>query len=372
MVGTLAATFPASIPSASARPRAARASRLAPRAMSSPAAPTDAERAIRLHTGASMPLVGLGTWQAPRGVVGQAVADALALDYRHIDCAAAYANEAEVGDALADAFARGVRREDVFLTSKLWNDRRRPEDVRQGLRQTLDDLRVDYLDLYLIHWPVVWKRGTLMQDDPDASIAECWRALESLVDEGLVRAIGVSNFDVNQMRALLAHARIKPAVNQIELHPRLPQTDLVRFCQTNGVQVTAYSPLARGGGLLDNADVAAVARRRGVSPAQAALRWNVERGVVVIPKSVTPARIAANADIFGFRLDEEDMTAMARAEDGSTTSTSPWSASGPTAGRNRILRPIISAILWPVFKILRVDVQRMGRRGFISFAWSKK
>ena len=128
----------------------------------------------------------------------------------------------------------------------------------------------------------------------------------------------------------------------------------------------------RGGGLLDNADVAAVARRRGVTPAQAALRWNVERGVVVIPKSVTPARIAANADIFGFRLDEEDMAAMARAEDGATTSTSPWSDSGPTAGRNRILRPIISAILWPVFKILRVDVQRMGRRGFISFAWSKK
>ena len=362
MVGTLAATFPASIPSASARPRAARASRLAPRAMSSPAAPTDAERAIRLHTGASMPLVGLGTWQAPRGVVGQAVADALALDYRHIDCAAAYANEAEVGDALADAFARGVRREDVFLTSKLWNDRRRPEDVRQGLRQTLDDLRVDYLDLYLIHWPVVWKRGTLMQDDPDASIAECWRALESLVDEGLVRAVGVSNFDVHQMRALLAHARIKPAVNQIELHPRLPQTDLVRFCQTNGVQVTAYSPLARGGGLLDNADVAAVARRRGVSPAQAALRWNVERGVVVIPKSVTPARASPPTRIFSvFDSTRRTYAAMARAEDGSTTSTSPWSASGPTAGRNRILRPIISAILWPLFKILRVDVQRMGR-----------
>ena len=206
-------------------------------------------------------------------------------------------------EALHAAFERGtLRREDVFVTSKLWNDRRKPEDVRAGLRQTLEDLRLEYLDMYLIHWPVVWKRGTLMQDDPDASLAECWEALERAMDEGLVRGVGVSNFSERQLAELIRVARVKPAVNQIEIHPRLPQTELVRYCQSQGVQVTAYSPLARGGGLLDHPAVVRVATRLGVTPAQAALRWNVQNGVVVIPKSVTPARIAQNADIFGFEL----------------------------------------------------------------------
>jgi diketogulonate reductase-like aldo/keto reductase len=327
---------------------------------------------LRLNTGRDMPLVGLGTWQAPRGVVGAAVADALRAGYTHVDCAAAYANEFEVGDALHAAFERGtLRREDVFVTSKLWNDRRKPEDVRAGLRQTLEDLRLEYLDMYLIHWPVVWKRGTLMQDDPDASLAECWEALERAMDEGLVRGIGVSNFSERQLAELIRVARVKPAVNQIEIHPRLPQTELVRYCQSQGVQVTAYSPLARGGGLLDHPAVVRAATRLGVTPAQAALRWNVQNGVVVIPKSVTPARIAQNADIFGFELGADDMDELEAVNDGVTTSTSPWSDSGPTARRNRVLRPILAFVLRPFFWLVRVDVQRMGRSGFIRWAWSE-
>ena len=142
---------------------------------------------------------------------------ALETGYVHLDCAAAYANEDEVGEALEDAFARGVAtRTDLFVTSKLWNDRRRPEDVRAGLLQTLKDLRLEYLDLYLIHWPVCWRRGTLMQDDADASILECWRELERCVDEGLIRSIGVSNFSRPKLEELIRDARVKPAVNQIE------------------------------------------------------------------------------------------------------------------------------------------------------------
>ena len=320
-----------------------------------------------------MPLVGLGTWQAPRGVVGAAVADALRLGYRHIDCAAAYANETEVGAALCEAFANGTAtRDGVFVTSKLWNDRRRPEDVRDGLAQTLEDLRLEYVDLYLIHWPVCWKRGTLMQDDERASIAECWHAMEGLVRDGKARAIGVSNFTEPELAALLSACSIAPAVNQIELHPRLPQRDLVAFCQSRNIAVTAYSPLARGSGVLDHPALSEVSARRGVSAAQAALRWNIERDVAVIPKSVTPSRIAANADIFAFEWDKRDNDAVARVEDGVSTATSPWSTSGPIGARNKWIKPIVQLLLWPVFLVVRVDVQKMGREGFLSWAWSAK
>lgn len=169
---------------------AARAGRVSARgvAMSSS---TSTPRTIKLSSGTEIPVVGLGTWQAARGVVGAAVADALRLGYTHIDCAAAYANETEVGVALAEAFQTGtITRKGVFVTSKLWNDRRRPEDVRAACLQSLSDLKLDKLDLYLIHWPVVWKRGTLMQGDDRASLRECWRAMEELVTDGLVSAIG--------------------------------------------------------------------------------------------------------------------------------------------------------------------------------------
>ena len=327
---------------------------------------------VRLSSQATQPMVGLGTWQAPKGQVRDAVKAALETGYVHLDCAAAYANEDEVGEALEDAFARGVAtRTDLFVTSKLWNDRRRPEDVRAGLLQTLKDLRLEYLDLYLIHWPVCWRRGTLMQDDADASILECWRELERCVDEGLIRSIGVSNFSRPKLEELIRDARVKPAVNQIESHPLLPNTELVRWCQSNDIAVTAYSPLAQGGAVFTDPTVTSIADKHGVTPAQVLLRWNVERGVVVIPKSVTPKRIAQNAEVFGFGLDDDDMRRMESLDADVTTTPSPWSDMGPAARRNKVLRPLLSAVLKPFFWIIKVDVQRMGRTGFISWAWSR-
>ena len=327
---------------------------------------------VRLSSQATQPMVGLGTWQAPKGQVRDAVKAALETGYVHLDCAAAYANEDEVGEALEDAFARGVAtRTDLFVTSKLWNDRRRPEDVRAGLLQTLKDLRLEYLDLYLIHWPVCWRRGTLMQDDADASILECWRELERCVDEGLIRSIGVSNFSRPKLEELIRDARVKPAVNQIESHPLLPNTELVRWCQSNDIAVTAYSPLAQGGAVFTDPTVTSIADKHGVTPAQVLLRWNVERGVVVIPKSVTPKRIAQNAEVFGFGLDDDDMRRMESLDANVTTTPSPWSDMGPAARRNKVLRPLLSAVLKPFFWIIKVDVQRMGRTGFISWAWSR-
>jgi 2,5-diketo-D-gluconate reductase A len=185
----------------------------------------------------------------------------------------------------------------------------------------------------------------------------------------MTRAIGVSNFTEVELEQLLKTAKIVPAVNQIELHPRLPQTDLVTFCQNKNIVVTAYSPLARGSGVLDHPKMLEVANRRNVSTAQAALRWNVERGVAVIPKSVTPSRIKANADIFTFAFDETDMETIKRVEDGVSTATSPWSTSGPIGARNRIMKPIIEVLLRPVFLFVKVDVQKMGRPGFLRWAW---
>ena len=347
--------------------RDVRARSTAPSSASAPG-----ETSVRLSSQATQPMVGLGTWQAPKGQVRDAVKAALETGYVHLDCAAAYANEDEVGEALEDAFARGVAtRTDLFVTSKLWNDRRRPEDVRAGLLQTLKDLRLEYLDLYLIHWPVCWRRGTLMQDDADASILECWRELERCVDEGLIRSIGVSNFSRPKLEELIRDARVKPAVNQIESHPLLPNTELVRWCQSNDIAVTAYSPLAQGGAVFTDSTVTSIADKHGVTPAQVLLRWNVERGVVVIPKSVTPKRIAQNADVFGFGLNDDDMRRMESLDANVTTTPSPWSDVGPAARRNKVLRPLLSAVLKPFFWIIKVDVQRMGSTGFISWAWSR-
>jgi alcohol dehydrogenase (NADP+) len=267
--------------------------------------------------------------------VGAAVREALRLGYRHIDCAAIYGNEAEIGAALREALRDGVvRREELWITSKLWNSAHAPGDVGPALQQTLKDLQLDHLDLYLIHWPVVLRRGVAMPATADdlipleaLPIAETWPALEAAVDQGLCRHIGVSNFGIARLKTLLEQARIRPVMNQIELHPYLQQREMLAFGAAHGVQLTAFSPLgsqARPAALtaadepvlLRDPVIGAIAERRGLTPAQVVLRWGVQRGTTVIPKSVHPARLAENLAAGAAELAEEDMRAIAALERG--------------------------------------------------------
>jgi len=322
---------------------------------------TSASRSIKLPSGAEMPLVGLGTWESPPGAVTGAVKAALDAGCRHIDCAPVYRNEAEVGDALASS---GVPRSELFLTSKLWNDRRRPDDVRDALDQTLRDLQTDYVDLYLIHWPVVWQKNSVMKPDHAASIREAWQTLEALVDEGKCRHIGVSNFKQSELDELLSYARIPPAVQQIELHPRLPQVELVQYCQARGIAVTAYSPLGRGdvkkAGLLSSPVVQRIADDKGVSPAAVLLRWNVQRGVAVIPKSANPTRVRQNVQQpWGFRLNPAEVVALDALADGSRFCTAPWSTFDDRTMSDKLLTSVLTGAASAIFSVASLDVTAM-------------
>lgn len=283
--------------------------------------------------GNSIPMIGLGTWNSPPGVVAQAVKDAIDIGYRHIDCAHVYQNEHEVGDGIAAKIQDGtIKREDVFVTSKLWNTFHRPELVDGALKVTLKNLKLDYLDLYLIHWPVSYKEGDeLFPMGPDgktfifsdADYVDTWKAMEKLVDAGLVKNIGLSNFNPKQVQRVLDVARIKPACNQIECHAYLHQSKLTAFCTENGIIVTAYSPLASPARpwvkqddivLLNDPNLKVIAEKHGREPAQILIRYQIQLGHVVIPKSVTRSRIASNFDVFSFELDGDDMKQLASLE----------------------------------------------------------
>lgn len=286
---------------------------------------------------ATMPSIGLGTWLAPPGEVRGAVAAALKLGYRHVDAASVYGNEAEVGEALRSSVAEGVvARADVFLTSKLWvtecsgTDEQVASQVRAALTKGLSALGTSYLDLYLVHWPFFLRPGCTTFPPPlkadvlgydRHAYLRVWRALEAEVDAGRVRAIGVSNHSAKKIADLWDDARIKPAVAQVEAHPFLAQSALLRFCAARGIVVTAYSPLgspARPARLKSDEDpsplthpvLAGIATKHGVTPAQVLLRWAVQRGTVAIPKSVTPSRLASNLDVFSFALEESDVAAL--------------------------------------------------------------
>jgi len=282
-----------------------------------------------LHTGAKMPLLGLGTWKSKPGEVKAAVEHAIKVGYRHIDAAFVYGNENEVGEGLQAAMATGVTREEIFVTSKLWNTRHHAEDVKPSLMESLQALKLDYLDLYLIHWPVCFKLNEKKENMPkneDGSMQydvvpfeETWRELEKLVDEGLVKAIGLSNFNSQQVDEVMGFARIKPAVLQVECHPYLNQEPLIEHCRKHNIVITAYSPLgspdrpwAKEGepSLLDDPKIKAVADKFGKSNAHVCIRFQIQRGVVVIPKSVTPSRIEDNMKVFDFEMTEEDLNVV--------------------------------------------------------------
>lgn len=263
-----------------------------------------------LNNGKKMPALGLGTWQAEPGEVGRAVEAALKNGYKHIDGAFIYLNEKEVGAVYEKVFKSGsVKREDIFITSKLWNYRHRPDLVKSACEKTLSDLKLDYLDLYLIHWPVSTNPdGEILNNDFDKTpIIDTWREMEKLVESGKVKSIGVCNFSPELLEDLIKQAKIKPAVNQVELNPYLPQPKLLEFCKKNNIHVTAYSPLGSGASpsVLQDPIICEIAKKHNITPAQVALSWNVQRGTTVIPKSVKESRIIENSKTI--TLDQEDM-----------------------------------------------------------------
>lgn len=288
---------------------------------------------IRLRDGAEMPALGLGTWKSATGAVGRAVSDAIAMGYRHVDCAPIYGNEPEIGRGIADALASGtVRREALWITSKLWNDRHEPHEVVPALEETLADLGLEYLDLYLVHWPVALKRGVSFPRSASdmislerLPIAETWSGMEAAVDQGLCRHIGVSNFSVSKLDDLGRSARIPPSVNQIELHPYLQQNEMLDYCDAHEIALTAYSPFGspdRSPGLkpADEPDLLAdpvlaeIAGRHGATPAQVILAWDFARGTSAIPKSVTAPHLAENLAAADLALTDDEMRAIAGLE----------------------------------------------------------
>lgn len=252
---------------------------------------------ITLNNGVTIPQLGFGVWQVPDDEAEHAVAAALQAGYRSIDTAKLYFNEEGVARAIR---ASAIARDELFVTTKLWNDEHGHDAALRAFDASLQRLGLETIDLYLIHWPVPGQ----------GEYVQAWRALEQIYAEGRARAIGVSNFTVENLQRLIDEADVMPAVNQVELHPQLAQRELRAFHAEHGIATEAWSPLGSGKGLLGLPELAAIAARHGRSPAQVVLRWHLQNGVIAIPKSVTPSRIAENFDVFDFTLDAVDLAAL--------------------------------------------------------------
>ena len=270
---------------------------------------------IQLNNGKEMPLIGLGTWDAPKGEVGQAVQTALQLGYKLIDCARYYKNEKEIGEMGLKPYFETHDRKDIFITSKLWFDQ--TDRVMESCKETIADLHCEYLDLYLIHWPAATKQGIEMPTKPEdfleKDITETWKEMEKLVDEGLVKSIGISNCHAGHIEKIMGMCRIKPVINQVECNVYLQQEKLREVCKKHGIVIEAYRPI--GGRVKEGSDVNCLgdevvielAKKYNKTPAQICIRWIVQNGIVAIPKSVNPERLASNLDVLSWELSEDDM-----------------------------------------------------------------
>ncbi|MXU64387.1 aldo/keto reductase [Oceanomicrobium pacificus] len=257
---------------------------------------------IRLNDGVDIPALGFGTWQLPDNRVPDVIGCALEEGYRHFDTAHAYLNEASLGAYLRDC---GVPRDQLFVTSKLWNDRHGYDRALENFDATMERLGFETLDLYLIHWPVP------MED----LYVDSWKAMIRLRDEGRIRSIGVSNFEPEHLTRLIGETGVAPSLNQIELHPNFQQRDVRDFHRDNGIAIESWSPLGQGH-MMQDPILTDIAAKHGVTAAKVILRWHLQQGLVAIPRSKTPANIAANRDIFGFELDADDMDRIATLDKG--------------------------------------------------------